>query len=477
LLHLAKFAPHRGSTTRHLIVRTRVILNRLPLTENSAALAQGPIASSDGRLAFSAQKFADVTHYLFRYPAKFHPPVARHLIEQFSKPGETVLDPFCGSGTLLVEASIAGRNSIGTDIDPLAILSSRVKASRLRPASLSETTSRLLENLEPHRRSAAEYERRQFEDYDDASLKAQLTRKGLVLPAIPNMTHWFRRYVALDLAVIKRAILSLRNASAPVRDALLLCFASTVRRASNADPVPVSGLEVTAHMKAIDAKGRTIDPFTLFENELRKACVAFSAFWEQAQPRVRSRALQADACRLSRRLTANVDAVITSPPYHGAVDYYRRHTLETYWLDYAATLEERLKLLPRYIGRAKVPQTHEYAATEAAAPYLLSWEKRMRRADRARADALKHYALSMQKALSEIAQLLEPGAPAVFVIGNSRWKGEEIDTSQLLSELTKTLFVVRDRYWYPIKNRYMSYARHNGANIAQEHVLVLERKG
>jgi tRNA G10 N-methylase Trm11 len=446
------------------------------VTEQAAARTATPVASPDGRLAFSAEKFDDVTHYLFRYPAKFHPPVARHLIEQFSQAGETVLDPFCGSGTLLVEASIAGRKSVGTDIDPVAILASRVKSSRLRPASFDETASRLLTNLKPYRRSDAEYERRQFEDYDDASLKAQLTRNQLALPDIPRMTHWFRRYVAFDLAVIKRSILLLRDVSAPVRDALLLCFASTVRRASNADPVPVSGLEVTAHMKKIDAKGRTINPFAIFETELRKARVAFEAFWKKAQPGTSGRALQADACRLTRKLKGSVAAVITSPPYHGAVDYYRRHTLETYWLDYASSLDERLELLPRYIGRAKVPQTHEYADTEAAAPYLLSWEKRMRREDPRRADALKHYALSMQKALTEIAQFLEPEAPAVFVVGNSRWKGDEIDTSELLSELAKTLFTVRDRYWYPIKNRYMSYSRHNGASIAQEHVLVLERK-
>jgi tRNA G10 N-methylase Trm11 len=441
-----------------------------------AAEVERPIAEPGGRLAFSAEKFAPVTHYLFRFPAKFHPPVARHLVERFSEPGAVVLDPFCGSGTLLVEAAIAGRNSIGTDIDPVAVLASRVKAARVRPSSLEDVIDRLLGSLRKCRRSDSEYERRQFDDYTATALKAQLTRQGLALPAIPNMAHWFRRYVALDLAVIKRAILAVRKASAPARDVLLLCFASTVRRASNADPVPVSGLEVTAHMKALDAKGRTIDPFTLFENELTKARSAFTEFWTEAKPSVHSRAYQVDARRLTTKLRAKVDAVITSPPYHGAVDYYRRHTLETYWLDFASSPDERLKLLPRYIGRAKVPQSHEYADTEVASPYLLSWEKRMRRADPARADALKHYALSMQKALSEIAQSLKAGAPAVFVVGNSRWNGEEIDTSELLGELAKALFVERNRYWYPIKNRYMSYARHNGANISQEHVLVLERR-
>lgn len=448
-----------------------------PGSPTSSSPADGPVAGPDGRLAFSAEKFAEVTHYLFRYPAKFHPPVARHLVERFSDRGGTVLDPFCGSGTLLVEAAIAGRHSIGTDIDPLAVLASRVKAARIRPKSLHAAVAALLTRLAPYRRSSAEYERRQFDDYTDAAMKAQLTRRGLSVPAIPNMSHWFRRYVAVDLAAIQREILLLPDVSDGVRNVILLCFASTVRRASNADPVPVSGLEVTAHMKALDAKGRTIDPFGLFERELLKARAAFDEFWLDASPGTRSRAFQVDARHLRRKVNGSVDAVITSPPYHGAVDYYRRHTLETYWLGYATSLDDRFKLLPRYIGRARVSKNHEYVSADTTSPYLTSWERRMRRSAPVRADALKHYALAIRDALLEMGQLLKPGAPAVFVVGNSRWDGDEIDTGRLLSELGESRFRVRDRYWYPIKNRYMSYSRHNGADIAQEHVVVLERQG
>jgi 23S rRNA G2445 N2-methylase RlmL len=68
------------------------------------------------------------THYLFRYPAKFHPPVARALLERHTEPGACVLDCFCGSGTLLVEAAISGRSAIGSDIDPVAAFVSRAVA-------------------------------------------------------------------------------------------------------------------------------------------------------------------------------------------------------------------------------------------------------------------------------------------------------------------------------------------------------------
>src|SRR5436305_11386516 len=85
------------------------------------------------------------THYLFRYPAKFHPPVARALLERHTEPGDCVLDCFCGSGTLLVEAAISGRSAIGSDVDPVAAFVSRVKAKALNAKRLR----RLWTQLEP----------------------------------------------------------------------------------------------------------------------------------------------------------------------------------------------------------------------------------------------------------------------------------------------------------------------------------------
>ncbi|HZU77806.1 MAG TPA: DNA methyltransferase, partial [Dehalococcoidia bacterium] len=78
-------------------------------------------------LSFDTHLPSYATHALHPFAAKFPPQLARWMVEEFSRPGETVLDPFAGSGTMLVEARLLGRNALAADIDPLARLIARVK--------------------------------------------------------------------------------------------------------------------------------------------------------------------------------------------------------------------------------------------------------------------------------------------------------------------------------------------------------------
>jgi hypothetical protein len=64
----------------------------------------------------------------------------------------------------------------------------------------------------------------------------------------------------------------------------------------------------------------------------------------------------------------------------------------------------------------------------------------------------------------------------VLVVGKSKWGNERIPTDSLFAELAREWFKKSSEYWYPIKNRYMSYSRRNGADINEEHVVVFSRK-
>src|SRR6478752_7222592 len=72
------------------------------------------------------------THNFYRYPARFSPHFARAAIEQFSKRGDLICDPYMGGGTTLVEALAAGRHAVGNDLNSLAAFIARVKTTPIR---------------------------------------------------------------------------------------------------------------------------------------------------------------------------------------------------------------------------------------------------------------------------------------------------------------------------------------------------------
>lgn len=73
-----------------------------------------------------------ITHWFYPYKGKYHPQMVRGLANIMGlKPGDTLLDPFVGSGTTLVEGALLGLKTIGFDISPLCVLISKVKANAI----------------------------------------------------------------------------------------------------------------------------------------------------------------------------------------------------------------------------------------------------------------------------------------------------------------------------------------------------------
>ncbi len=73
-----------------------------------------------------------LTHWIYPYKGKFHPQMIRALLNIIGlEPGDTVLDPFIGSGTTAVEAQLLGINCVGIDISPLCVLQSKVKTESI----------------------------------------------------------------------------------------------------------------------------------------------------------------------------------------------------------------------------------------------------------------------------------------------------------------------------------------------------------
>ncbi len=91
------------------------------------------------------------THGLFPYRGKFHPQLIKGILNVLKiKQGDIVLDPMCGSGTLNIEASIIGIDSIGIEKSPFCILMSKVKYEALKvfPSLFSGILKNMVENFE-----------------------------------------------------------------------------------------------------------------------------------------------------------------------------------------------------------------------------------------------------------------------------------------------------------------------------------------
>ena len=77
-----------------------------------------------------------LTHGFHAYPAKMIPQIADKLLSEFGKNANVVFDPFCGTGTSLVESKLRNIDSIGFDLNPLALLIANVKTTPIEEKTL-----------------------------------------------------------------------------------------------------------------------------------------------------------------------------------------------------------------------------------------------------------------------------------------------------------------------------------------------------
>jgi hypothetical protein len=164
---------------------------------------------------FAGENTTYMTHGLHPYPARMIPQVARRLIISYSKEGDLIWDPFCGSGTVLVESMLLRRRSIGTDINPFATFLSRVKTQPIEPGILREAGRKALAK---------------------ARSLAQSSKAHTEIPMMKNIDYWFKPYVQNDLANLRGYVETIEDST--VKDFLRLCLALTVREVSNLSPIP-----------------------------------------------------------------------------------------------------------------------------------------------------------------------------------------------------------------------------------------------
>jgi len=124
-----------------------------------------------------------LSHCFHNYPAMMIPQVAARLLEKYGKNVNLLFDPYCGTGTSLVEANVRNINAIGTDLNPLARLIAKAK-----------TTTINIQTLDLY-----------LKDFNDwlFSLRFGIKKSNsIVIPKFNNIDYWFTKDVQIKLVDI-----------------------------------------------------------------------------------------------------------------------------------------------------------------------------------------------------------------------------------------------------------------------------------
>ncbi len=220
-----------------------------------------------------------------------------------------MLDPFCGSGTVLVEGMIAGRRMIGTDLNPLAFRLASLKTSP-RTATERDLLVALARGV-----STFANERR-------------LRRAGATRRYPPEDVATFAPHVLLELDSLRSGILDVGDAR--VKEALMLCLSAILVKVSKKASDTAS--HETPRRIAAGYPSRLL---VKKAEELGRRFAALEALLPQGARG--AKVSLDDATRLKSVGAATIDAVVTSPPYVATYDYLEHHALRMRWLGLDAT--------------------------------------------------------------------------------------------------------------------------------------------
>jgi len=317
-------------------------------------------------------------HSLHWFPGNFIPEIPSFLAQIISKPGDTILDPFCGSGTTGIEALRLGRHSLMSDVNRAGLQVAEGKLALLQGNDISDDLLRLAQEL-----------------FWDSVLRIE-DRGERGEGTNPELASWFDESTIAQLRFIWQLIVSLpdRRLSSVAHllfsDTLFACAYTPGARTA-------SGKRRRHHWGWIADNVRPLslvrrNAIAMFRERLFKA-KDVSALLGNKKLNVGMSVHRWDARSLPLQ-DSSVDAVICSPPYLNMIDYALANRLTYLWYGWPLADDKEQEIGARFARR--------------------------------RRSAVEDYLFQIKSAFGEICRCLKLGRYCAVVIGVSRPHGEEL---------------------------------------------------
>ncbi|MFP5232691.1 MAG: DNA methyltransferase [Acidobacteriota bacterium] len=384
------------------------------------------------------------THGIHAYKGKFYPQLAKSLFSLAGlSPGAHVLDPFCGSGTVLLECYLNGFQGFGTDLNVLANKIARVKTQIL--------------GVDPYLRDRF---LSRFEDRLSGMESSSKWHSVFAEDSRDELLSWFPRPVLAKLGWLLHTI---GQVSEPrIREFLEVIASSIVRDVSQQDP-----RDLRIRRRAEPLSDAPV--YELFKDRLHEQRIRLQHFSERSKYAPLSfhaaTAILGDS-RLASTFRDNgiergsVDAIVTSPPYATALPYIDTDRLSILLL-FGLDSKERSTLEASLVGSREITKrkkngvderidAQDFADIQSTKARAIVEEIRQRnkgadvgfRRDNTAA-LLYLYFQDMSKVMQNLDPLLRRGSSAFFVIGDNRTiaggKEIKIESGKVLQEIGESI--------------------------------------
>jgi len=254
---------------------------------------------------FKSRAWGHPLHFLLSYPSKLKPSIAHYLVKLFTKPGQIVLDPFSGSGTIPFEACYQGRKGIGVDINPLAYHTTKAKVQNVTLIELEKQITELDKFIKKNIKNNFQVEKELIDYYHKKTLN--------------------------EIAIVREFFLKTKKDYS----FLMACFAHILhgnrpyalsRRSHNIMPWPPKGPRVYKHViKHLEDKVKRMKKIELPESF------------------VLGESYQADTTEVPLK-NSSVDCIITSPPFTSNRDFLRMNRIRLWFCGWDYSTQEKLKI-------------------------------------------------------------------------------------------------------------------------------------